>query len=113
MVTFVFTDIQGSTQLLRRLGDDYEAVLRRSGDDLVETWSRHGGHALPSAGDSTFAAFASPDAAIAACVHGQRRLASETWPVECPPTGIRLHMRATSAQTSGPPPAGEAGQTRV
>ena len=80
MVTFVFTDIEGSTQLLRRLGDDYEAVLRRSADVLVETWSSHGGHALPGAGDSTFAAFVGPDAAIAACVHAQRRLASESWP---------------------------------
>ncbi|MDQ3435570.1 MAG: hypothetical protein M3481_12975, partial [Actinomycetota bacterium] len=80
MVTFVFTDIEGSTQLLRRLGQEYEAVLHRSADVLVETWAGHGGHPLPGAGDSTIAAFATPDAAIAACVAGQRRLAVEPWP---------------------------------
>lgn len=80
LVTFVFSDIEGSTQLLRRLGRDYEQVLRRSADILEETWVRHGGHALPGAGDSTFAAFAGADAAIAACVDGQRQLAGERWP---------------------------------
>lgn len=79
-VTFVFTDIEGSTQLLRRLGHGYDAVLRRSVDVLVETWQSHGGHPLPGAGDSTFAAFESAAAAVSACVEGQRRLAAESWP---------------------------------
>ena len=79
-VTFVFTDIEGSTQLLRRLGHDYDAVLHRSVELLEETWQSHGGHPLPGAGDSTFAAFASAEAAIAACAEGQRRLAAQSWP---------------------------------
>ncbi len=96
-VTFVFTDIEGSTQLLRRLGLKYDAVLHRSCELLVGTWERHGGHPLPGAGDSTFAAFASASAAVSACVEGQRRLAAESWPAHGRPavrmgahTGVAL-----------------------
>ncbi|MDQ3423936.1 MAG: adenylate/guanylate cyclase domain-containing protein, partial [Actinomycetota bacterium] len=100
MVTFVFTDIEGSTQLLRRLGEQYEDVLRRSAEVLIQTWTTHGGHPLPGAGDSTFAAFASPDAAIAACVDGQRRLAAEPWPAHGRPA-VRMGAHTGLASPRG------------
>ncbi len=80
VVTFVFSDIEGSTALLRRLGPDYAQVLERSTELLSSVWRAHGGHVLIGAGDSTFAAFHSAAAALLACVDGQRRLAGESWP---------------------------------
>ena len=80
-VTFVFTDIEGSTRLIRTLGDDYAAVLDRHRALLRDVWSRAGGCEVDTEGDSFFVAFGEQAAAITACVEGQRALAAESWPV--------------------------------
>jgi predicted ATPase/class 3 adenylate cyclase len=76
IVTFVFTDIEGSTRLLRRLGDAYPDVLRHHRAALGDAWLDHGGHVVDATGDSMFVAFGDASAAIAACAAGQRRLAA-------------------------------------
>lgn len=80
VVTFVFTDVEGSTGLLRHLGEEYEPVLQRSFALLDHAWEAHGGSVIDATGDSAFVAFGDAGAAVAACVDGQRRLAAESWP---------------------------------
>jgi predicted ATPase/class 3 adenylate cyclase len=81
IVTFVFTDIEGSTRLLRRLGDSrYSDVLDRHLELMAGAWSAHGGHLVGTAGDGVFLAFDDPTAAVAACAQAQRALCAESWP---------------------------------
>jgi predicted ATPase/class 3 adenylate cyclase len=79
-VTFLFTDIEGSTLLLRELGDRYADVLRDHGRILREALGYEGGVEIGTEGDSFFAVFDSPTAAVRAVIETQRALASHTWP---------------------------------
>ena len=81
-VAFVLTDIEGSTRLLRRLGDGYAAVLERHRALLRAAWATHRGHEVDSTGDSSFVAFWSVADAVAACADAQRALRQERWPAE-------------------------------
>ncbi len=56
-VTFLFTDIEGSTRLLRELGDGYAEVLAEHRRALREAWGRHGGVEVDTQGDAFFVAF--------------------------------------------------------
>jgi len=80
IVTFAFTDIQGSTRLLRRLGDRYSDLLDRHLELMAGAWDAHGGHVIDTAGDGVFVAFQDADAAVNACADAQRRLCTEPWP---------------------------------
>ncbi len=80
IVTFVFTDIEGSTRLLRRLGDRYPPVLERHYELLRDACARHRGHDMGTAGDSLFVAFADAPSAVLACAEAQRALEAEPWP---------------------------------
>jgi class 3 adenylate cyclase len=80
-VTFLFSDIERSTDLLRRLGDDAFATVRAVHRRLLrEAFGAHGGHEIDTAGDGFFVAFDSARAAVAAAVEAQRALASSEWP---------------------------------
>jgi DNA-binding SARP family transcriptional activator/class 3 adenylate cyclase len=79
-VTFCFTDIEGSTRLLRRLGNRYGEVLERHRQLLRGTTADHGGVEIHADGDGMFFAFGSAGSAIAACAAGQRALSDERWP---------------------------------
>lgn len=82
MVTFVFTDIEGSTRLFRQLGDGYADLLGRHRRILREAWDAHEGYEVGTEGDSFFVAFRRADDALRACVAGQQALGAETWPPE-------------------------------
>jgi predicted ATPase/class 3 adenylate cyclase len=79
-VTFLFTDIEGSTLLLRELGDRYADVLKDHGRIVRRALEREGGAEIGTEGDSFFAVFASPAAAVRAVVETQRALAGHAWP---------------------------------
>jgi hypothetical protein len=64
-VTFLFSDIAGSTQLLQQLGDRYAQALGDHQALLRAAWSAHGGAEIDTAGDGFFVAFASAPAADA------------------------------------------------
>ena len=81
-VTFLFSDIEGSTRLLQACGDRWPAILARHGELLRAAFRRHDGHELGTEGDSFFVAFASAPAALAAAVEAQRALEAEPWPAE-------------------------------
>ncbi|HVE94593.1 MAG TPA: adenylate/guanylate cyclase domain-containing protein, partial [Acidimicrobiales bacterium] len=78
-VTFLFTDIEGSTRLLHELGDTYAEVLARHHEILQAAIDAHDGHVFGTEGDAFAVAFARPEAALAAALDAQRGLAAERW----------------------------------
>jgi class 3 adenylate cyclase len=81
VVTFMFTDLEGSTRLLQVLGlEDYREALDRHRVLLRDRVERNGGVEFGTIGDALFAAFADPAAALRACADIQRAFAAEVWP---------------------------------
>src|SRR5947207_7437416 len=79
-VTFLFTDIEGSTQLLRDLGEGYASVWKEHQLIIREALASAGGAEVGTEGDSFFAAFSSAPGAVRAAVAAQRGLAAHAWP---------------------------------
>jgi len=74
-VTFLFTDVEGSTRLLRQHGDAYPALLAEHRRLLREAFGRHEGVEVDTQGDGSFAAFTRATDAIAAAREAQAALA--------------------------------------
>jgi predicted ATPase/class 3 adenylate cyclase len=87
-VTFVFTDIEGSTRLLARLRGRYAGVLAQHQRVLRAAFDAFGGREVHTEGDAFFVAFARASDAIAAAVSAQRALASQHWP-----EGVEVRVR--------------------
>jgi predicted ATPase/class 3 adenylate cyclase len=87
-VTFLFTDIEGSTKLLQALGDRFGATLDRHHALLRESFERHQGVVVMTEGDAFFVVFRDPLAALRATTDAQRGLATEQWP-----DGAELRVR--------------------
>jgi adenylate/guanylate cyclase family protein len=75
-VTFLFTDIEGSTRLLQELGDAYADALAKHRRLLREALARHGGVEVDTQGDAFFVVFSRATDALAAARAGQEALAS-------------------------------------
>jgi predicted ATPase len=75
-VTFLFTDIEGSTRLLGELGSEYADVLAEHRRLLREAFRAHGGVEVDTQGDAFFYAFAEAPHAVAAAAEAQEALAS-------------------------------------
>src|SRR5213592_2781287 len=75
-VTFLFTDIEGSTRLLEDLGDSYAEALASHRQALRKAFADHGGVEVDTQGDAFFFAFARARDAVAGAADGQRALAS-------------------------------------
>jgi predicted ATPase/class 3 adenylate cyclase len=99
-VTFLFTDIEGSTRLLQSLGDRYPAVLAAH-DDLLRTVVREaGGVEVSTAGDSFFVVFPVAAQAIAAAAAAQRAIAAQAWPEDAR-VRVRMGLHTGEAVLSG------------
>jgi class 3 adenylate cyclase/DNA-binding beta-propeller fold protein YncE len=79
-VTFLFTDIEGSTRLLQELRDDYSEVLLEHQRLLRSAFEEAGGQEIDTQGDAFFFVFARARAAVAAAEAAQRNLAAHDWP---------------------------------
>jgi class 3 adenylate cyclase len=79
-VTFLFTDVEGSTRLLRQLRGRYGQLLADHHRLLRAAFAAWGGQELQSQGDAFFIAFRRARDAIAAAVAAQRALAAHPWP---------------------------------
>ncbi len=75
-VTFLFTDVEGSTRLLNELGDAYADVLADHRRALRECFDRHDGVEVDTQGDAFFVAFAKASDALAAATEGKAALES-------------------------------------
>jgi predicted ATPase/class 3 adenylate cyclase len=91
-VTFLFTDIEGSTQLLHRMGDRYHEILGNHHDVIRQTIARHEGCEISTEGDSFFVAFARAADGIAAAAGVQQAFLEHNWPYgEMPLVRMSLH----------------------
>ena len=100
-VTFVLTDIEGSTALLQRLGDArYAEALSDQRRIIRAAFAEHGGWEIDTAGDSLLMAFPRASDAIAGAVAAQRALRTNPWP-ENTVLEVRIGMH-----TGGPVVAG-------
>ena len=80
-VTFVFSDIEGSTRLADAIGAiAYGEVLERHRELLRAAWSAHRGVEIGTEGDSFFVVFERAPDAVAGCIEAQRALAVAVWP---------------------------------
>jgi class 3 adenylate cyclase len=79
-VTFLLTDIEGSTRLLERLGDAYATVLREVRTLIRTSVRRARGYEVDARADEFFAAFGDAASAFAAAIEMQRGLAARRWP---------------------------------
>jgi predicted ATPase/class 3 adenylate cyclase len=78
-VTFLFTDIEGSTRLLQELGGRYAALLDEHAAITREAMAESGGVEVSTEGDSFFVVFRTPSEAVQAAAVTQRRLADHEW----------------------------------
>jgi len=79
-VTFLFTDIEGSTRLLQELGDDYGQVVADHRRLLRDVFQAAGGSEVDTQGDAFFYSFPRARDAVRSAVDGQRALAQHEWP---------------------------------
>jgi predicted ATPase/class 3 adenylate cyclase len=87
-ITLLFSDIEGSTALVRRLGERYGEALSAHRTLLRAAFRSFGGRELSTEGDSFFVVFESAIAAVGCCVAGQRALAGHDWP-----DGVTVRVR--------------------
>jgi class 3 adenylate cyclase len=87
-LTLVFTDIEGSTVLLRELQGSYGLLLRVHYRMLERAFEEHRGRSMGNEGDSVFFVFPSAHDAVAGAVTAQRRVEQHSWP-----DGVRLRVR--------------------
>ncbi len=88
-VTFLFTDIEGSTRLLQQLGNLYEDVLAEYRRLLRSVFQENGGREVDTQGDSFFIAFARARDALVASVTAQRSIVNSQWPRD---VSVRVRM---------------------
>ena len=79
-VSMVFTDIEGSTLLLGRLGKNYLDALDGHRRIMRAAWAAHEGTEMGTEGDSFFVVFPTAGAAVSAAVEAQRGLDAHSWP---------------------------------
>ena len=87
-LTMLFSDIEGSTALVRHLGERYGEALSAQRTLLRAAFRSFGGRELSTEGDSFFVVFESAIAAVGCCVAGQRALAGHDWP-----DGVTVRVR--------------------
>jgi len=96
-LTFLFTDIEGSTALLARLGGVYGEVLANHHRLIRAGLAAHSGEEVDTQGDAFFAVFSSPSACAAAAIEIQRALVSHPWPAG---EEVRVRMGLHSGEAS-------------
>ena len=79
-VTFLFTDIEGSTRLVKQLREGYGAVVTEHQRLLRTAFANHGGNEVDTQGDSFFVVFSRARDAVLAAVEAQRALRVQPWP---------------------------------
>ncbi len=101
-VTLLFSDIEGSTQLLHRLGDQYAQALEEQRVIMRAAFQQFEGYEIDTAGDGFFVAFSRAQDGVAAGIEAQRRLAAHQWPQgESLRVRMALHTGEPIATTTG------------
>ena len=98
-VTFLFTDIEGSTPLWEREPDTMRLALARHDAILRQAVAAQHGQVYKVIGDAVQAAFALPTEALAAALAAQRELAAVSWPTSAP-LRVRMGLHTGPAEAS-------------
>jgi predicted ATPase/class 3 adenylate cyclase len=104
-LTFLFTDIEGSTALLQRLGEAYADVLSDHHRLIRDCLAAHDGREIDTQGDAFFAVFTSPSECAAAAIGMQRTLMSHPWP-SGELVGVRMGIHCGEASLTDVGPVG-------
>src|SRR5436190_8604639 len=100
-VTFLFTDIQGSTELLRRLGQGRFTTLGDQHDAIVRTaFESLGGVEVGTEGDAFFVVFTDATNAVMAAARAQEALAAHSWPEDAQ-VKVRMGLHTGSGIRGG------------
>lgn len=99
-VTFLFTDIEGSTRLLQELGAKYDTVQQDHRRLLREAIAADEGTEIDTEGDAFFVVFRTPAAALRAVVAAQRTLAGYRWP-HGRPLRVRMGIHTGEGRLDG------------
>jgi DNA-binding NarL/FixJ family response regulator/class 3 adenylate cyclase len=99
-VTFLFSDVEGSTELLRTLRDGYADVMADHERLLRSAFEAAGGHEINTQGDSFFVAFRKPKDAVGAALEAQRAIGSHQWP-EGAEMRVRIGIHTGEASVAG------------
>ena len=99
-VTFLFTDVEGSTRLVKALREGYADVLAEHRGLIRAAVAAHGGHEVDTQGDAFFVAFAGAKQAVLCAVQIQRALAGHGWPGGAP-VRVRIGIHTGSAVLAG------------
>jgi predicted ATPase/class 3 adenylate cyclase len=97
IVTFVMTDIEGSTRLFRERGDEYVTLLETHHSLLTQALERYRGVEIATEGDALVVVFDDAANAVQACLAGQLALRSHPWP---PGAEIRVRMGLHNAEAT-------------
>ena len=97
-VTFLFTDIEGSTALLQQMGDEYATVLADHHRLLRHAFGERGGVEVDAAGDGLYFAFASARSALMAGIEAQRAVAAHEW-TSGAAVAVRMGMHTGEARS--------------
>ncbi len=99
-VTFLFTDVEGSTRLLERHPEAYRSAITQHHTILRETVEQNYGSVFETVGDAVYAAFASPRDAVAAAVRAQQDLHATAWG-EVGPLRVRMGLHTGEVERQG------------
>ena len=97
-VTFLFTDLVGSTRLWQQFPDGMQTTLARHDALLREVVEIHNGQIVKTTGDGLHAVFTSANDGVEAALDGQRAILSESWPDEIGPLHVRMGLHTGVSQ---------------
>ena len=95
-LTFLFSDIEGSTRMWQAAPDAMQAALARHDAILRYNIEARGGHVFKTAGDAFCATFATPWRALEAALAAQQALRSEHWPAQAA-IRVRIALHSVAA----------------
>jgi class 3 adenylate cyclase len=101
-VTFLFSDIEGSTRLLQQLGERWPELVTAHNSIMREAFANAGGREVDRQGDAFFAVFPRARNALAAAATSQRELAECEWPDD-------VDVRVRMGVHTGEPAVGDEG----
>ncbi|HVU66246.1 MAG TPA: tetratricopeptide repeat protein [Ktedonobacteraceae bacterium] len=97
-ITFLFTDIEGSTVRWEHFPERMRETLERHDTLLRRLMEDHGGFVFKTAGDAFYVAFSTAPEALKAAIEAQRALNRETWPDEISPLRVRMAIHTGAAE---------------
>ena len=97
-VTFLFTDIEGSTKLWERSPEGMRLALARHDEILRQAVDEHGGHVFKTVGDAFCAAFTTAPEALEAALSAQRSILVEEWVAEIGELRVRMALHTGAAE---------------